>query len=557
MQRRNFLKTGALAGSAFFFSRTLASAQTVSSDATIEIMIDEPLGTISPLIYSHFTEELGAVIYDGVWVGEKSKIANTGGIRTALIEKMRQIKAPAIRWPGGCFADSYDWRDGVGPKDKRPPRPDFWVDDPDSKNLPRTGLPSYDPNQFGTDEFVRLCKLCGAEPYLAANVRSLNPLAFDQWVEYCNSPAGSTTWADVRAASGSAEPYNVQYWGVGNESWGCGGNFTPEEYASEYRRYQSCLPRYGVDLKLIASGPNQDDVDWTTRFFENIFKADRSIAPPFGWSMHYYTDLPEALKFTAEDVYPGYELADRMEKIMLDHWTAMGVYDRDHRVKLVVDEYGPCYRFSDTKLDPTHVLGQQLTVRDAIMTALTLDTFNRHPDKVGIGACAQLINCIDSLFLSHEDHFIVTPTFHVFDMYKGHQGGQAVRLQFSVPVISFSRKAIKKQLSATGDEAIVGGPPSRLWGLNGSASVTGKVLTLTVVNPHLTEARATQIMLRGDASAVSAEAEVLGGEDVHNHNTFEQPDAVTTKKPPVTVSGKVVQFTLPPSSVTRLTITLA
>ena len=557
MQRRNFLKTGALAGSAFFFSRTLASAQTVSSDATIEIMVDEPLGTISPLIYSHFTEELGAVIYDGVWVGEKSKIPNTGGIRTALIEKMRQIKAPAVRWPGGCFADSYDWRDGVGPKDKRPRRTDFWVDDRDAKNLPKQGLPSFDPNEFGTDEFVRFCKLSGAEPYLAANVRSLNAYAFDQWVEYCNSPAGSTTWSDVRAAGGSAAPYNVQYWGVGNESWGCGGNFTPEEYASEYRRYQSWLPRYGVDLKLVASGPNQDDVDWTTRFFENIFAPGRRIKPPFGWSMHYYTDLPEALKFTAEDVYPGYELANRMEKIMLDHWTAMGVYDRDHRVKLVVDEYGPWYRFSDTKLDPTHVLGQQLTIRDGIMTALTLDTFNRHPEKVALAACAQLINCIDSLFLSHEDHFITTPTFQVFDLYKEHQGGQALRVQFSVPDITFPRRAIRKQLSATGDETITGGPDARLWGLNGSASLTGKTLTLTVVNPHLTESHPTQVVLRGGASATAAEAEVLGGEDVHAHNTFEQPNAVVTRKATATVSGKVVQCTLPPSSVTRFTITLA
>jgi alpha-L-arabinofuranosidase len=557
MQRRSFLKTSALAGSAFLFSRKLPSQATASDDALIEIMLDEPLGTISPLTYSHFTEELGAVIYDGVWVGEKSKIPNTGGIRTALIEKMRQIKAPAVRWPGGCFADSYDWRDGVGPKDKRPRRTDFWVDDPDSKGLPGKGLPSYDPNQFGTDEFVRFCKLSGAEPYLAANVRSLNAYAFDQWVEYCNSPAGSTTWAEVRAAGGSPEPYNVQYWGVGNESWGCGGNFTPEEYASEYRRYQSWLPKYGVDLKLVASGPNQDDVDWTTRFFENIFTADRRIKPPFGWSMHYYTDLPEALKFTAEDVYPGYELADRMEKIMLDHWTAMGVYDRNHRVKLVVDEYGPWYRFSDTRLDPTHVLGQQLTVRDAVMTALTLDTFNRHPDKVGIAACAQLINCIDSLFLSHEEHFIITPVLHVFDMYKGHQGAQALRVQFSVPDISFPRKAIRKQLSSTGDEAVVGGPDARLWGLNGSASVNGKVLTLTVVNPHLTEGRPARIMLRGDASAAAAETEVLGGGDVHEHNTFEQPDAVATKRAIASVSGKVVQFTLPPSSVSRIAITLS
>jgi alpha-L-arabinofuranosidase len=250
-------------------------------------------------------------------------------------------------------------------------------------------------------------------------------------------------------------------------------------------------------------------------------------------------------------------LADRMEKIMLDHWTAMGVYDRTHHVKLVVDEYGPWYRFSDTKLDPTHVLGQQLTVRDAIMTALTLDTFNRHPEKVAIAACAQLINCIDSLFLSHEEHFITTPTFNVFDMYKSHQGGQAVRVQFSVPEISFPRQAIKKQLSSTGDEAMTGGPDARLWGMNGSASVTGKVLTLTVVNPNLTESHPVQIRLRGDASAASAEAEVLGGDDVHAHNTFEQPDAVVTKKMTATVSGKLVQTTLPPSSVTCLTITLS
>ena len=361
----------------------------------------------------------------------------------------------------------------------------------------------------------------------------------------------------MRAAAGSPAAYDVKYWGVGNESWGCGGDFTPEEYAAEYRRYQAWLPSYGVDLKLVASGPNQDDVNWTTRFFENIFMPGRRIKPPFGWSMHYYTDLQNALDFTASDVYPGYELADRMEKIMLDHWTAMGVYDRQHRVKLVVDEYGPWYRFSDTKLDPTHVLGQQLTVRDALMTALTLDTFNRNPDKVALAACAQLINCIDSLFLSHEDKFIVTPTFCVFDLYKEHQGGQAVRTQFDAPSITFPRKQMKRQLSSMGDEAEQQGGQSRLWGLNGSASLTGKTLTLTVVNPHLTEARSTQIMLRGGVSAVSAEAEYVGGQDIHDHNTFDQPNNVQTKKASASVSGKTVEFTFPPSSVTRLSVILS
>lgn len=557
MHRRDLLKTGALAGAGILLKPKATWAAT--ADAHIEISLDAPLGTVSPFIYSHFTEELGAVIYDGIWVGEKSKIANTHGIRTALVDKMRQIKAPAVRWPGGCFADSYDWRDGVGPRDKRPRRTDFWVDDPDSKGTAPLGPGNFDPNQFGTDDFVRFCGLAGAEPYLAANVRSLPAYVFDQWVEYCNSPAGSTTYADVRAASGSREPYNVKYWGVGNESWGCGGTFTPEEYAAEYRRYTAWVPSYGVDLHLIASGPNQDDMDWTRGFFENIF-GRRGIKPPFGWSLHYYTDLPAALKFKAEDVYPGYSLANRMEKIINDHWGIMGEYDREHTVKLIVDEYGPWYRFSDTKVDPSHVLGQQLTIRDAIMTAMTLDIFNRNPEKVAMAACAQLINCIDALFLSHEDQFITTPIFNVFDMYKDHMGGQGLEVNFSASPIHYRRQVIKRQLSPVGDEAVAPEskmPEASLWGLNGSASLQGKTLTLTVVNPHLTDSLDTQVVLRGGATAVSATAEVLGGGmDVHTHNTFAEPNNVVTSKASVQTSGSVLHFVFPPSSVVKITAQL-
>ncbi len=558
MQRRQFLKTSALAGTAFLVQPEKMFAAT--ADANIEVLLDAPLGTISPFIYSHFTEELGAVIYDGIWVGEKSKIPNQQGIRTSVVEKLRQIKAPAVRWPGGCFADSYDWRDGVGPRDKRPTRTDFWVDDPDSKNTAPLGPGNFDPNQFGTDDFVRFCKLSGAEPYLAANVRSLPALQFDQWVEYCNSPAGSNTYADMRAAGGSREPYNVKYWGVGNESWGCGGSFTPDEYAAEYRRYTAWVPRYGVDLKLIASGPNQDDVAWTESFFSNIF-GPRHTQAPYGWSLHYYTDLPEALSFKKTDVYPGYTLANRMEKIMNDHWTVMGVHDREHQVKLIVDEYGPWYRFSDTKVDPSHVLGQQLTIRDALMTAMTLDIFNRNPEKVAMAACAQLINCIDSLFLSHEDKFITTPIFNVFDMYKDHMGGEAVRVEFAAPSIHYPRVTVKKQLSPVGDEAVPAEEKTadvQLWGLNGSASRNGRTLTLTVVNPHLSEARETLINLRGDATPSSATALVLGGGmDVHTHNTFAEPNNVQTKSAAVTINGSTLTFTFPPSSVVRLTVQLA
>ena len=232
--RREFLIQSTAGLAALLLKWPALSAQISPSriaDSHIDVLLSEPLGTISPNIYGHFTENLGGVIYDGVWVGEDSKVPNEHGIRSALIERLRKIKAPVIRWPGGCFADSYDWRDGVGPREKRPRRTNFWNEYPQSPAIHK-----YDPNQFGTDDFVRFCRLTGAEPYLAANLRSLPAEEFDHWVEYCNSPEGSTSLADLRKAGGSPQPLNVRYWGVGNESWGCGGEFTAQEYAVEFRR---------------------------------------------------------------------------------------------------------------------------------------------------------------------------------------------------------------------------------------------------------------------------------------------------------------------------------
>ncbi len=270
MERRDFLKTAAASTAAtLVFGRRAALSQMAGSH--IEVAVDEPIGTIAPEIYGHFTEHLGTVIYGGVFVGEDSKIANQHGLRSALIEKMRAMKAPVVRWPGGCFADSYDWRDGIGPREKRPRRTNFWVDaypkSVSGKNIPQV----FDPNTFGTADFARFCKLCGAEPYIAANVRSLPAIEFDHWVEYCNSPQGSTTLADVRASDGFADPLNVRYWGVGNESWGCGGNFDPEDYAIEFKRYTTWVPGYGVPLRLVASGPSSDEQAWTRGFANKLY----------------------------------------------------------------------------------------------------------------------------------------------------------------------------------------------------------------------------------------------------------------------------------------------
>ena len=552
MQRRQFLKNSAIAGTSLAFAAN--SLRAASADAQIDILATEPIGEISPNIYGQFTEHIGGVIYDGVWVGENSKIPNQHGIRSQLIERMKQIHVPIVRWPGGCFADSYDWKDGIGPASKRPRRTNFWESDPElSSHVHDKGPQLFETNQFGTNEFVQFCRLTGAEPYLAANVRSLPALDFDHWVEYCNSPAGSTTLAETRAAAGFPEPFKVRYWGVGNESWGCGGNFTPEQYASEFRRYSQWIPRFGVDLQLIGSGPNGNDLDWTHRFFEQLRSEPAFDNASFtGWSIHHYAwnlsrgktsdwvaGKGDALQFDNLDWYELFRETNRIEQIVQDQWAAIGHYDPQRKIKLVVDEYGPWYR-EGTELDPTHFLGQQVTLRDALATAITLDVFNRNAEKVGMAMCAQLINNLNALFFSHEDRFTTTPNFHVFDMYSAHQGAESLRTVFSAPDLQYDRD----------------GKPARFWGLNGSASRKGNTITLTAVNPALSKPAETTITLR-DATISKVSATVLTAKDRHAHNTFDQPNAVNTAPLAAALHGSLVTVTIPPASVIKMELTLA
>jgi alpha-L-arabinofuranosidase len=459
---------------------------------------------------------------------------------------------PVVRWPGGCFADSYDWKDGTGAPAERPRRTNFWESDPDAARLGEKGQQIFETNEFGTNEFIRFCRIIEAQPYFAANVRSLPALEFDRWVEYCNSPAGSTTLAQLRAATGFPEPFNVQYWGVGNESWGCGGNFTPEQYASEFRRYTDWIPRYGVDLQLIGSGPNGNDIDWTHRFFERIYSDRAYNNPSFtGWSVHHYASTlsrgkttdwiaakGDAVQFDPIDWFELLRECDRIEQIILDQWAVMGQYDAQHRIKLVVDEYGPWYR-EGTEVDPSHIFGQQITVRDALATALTLDTFNRNAEKVGMATCAQLINNLNALFLAHEDHFVATPNFHVFAMYAGHQGGQAIRAECFAPQITYARD----------------GKPSHFWGLNGSASLKNRVVTLTLINPNLHDPMEIEILLRGGA-ARTASGVVLTASDMRAHNTFQNPQVVVPRDLPALVDGPSVKVTAPAMAVVKLSVTL-
>jgi alpha-N-arabinofuranosidase len=509
------------------------------ADSHIEILLDEPIATIAPELYGHFTEHLGGVIYGGVWVGEGSAIPNIGGVRKALVDAMRPIHPSVVRWPGGCFADSYDWRDGVGPVAQRPVRTNFWAADPGLKAV-AGGSAKYEPNQFGTSEFNRFCRLVGAQPYLAANVRSLPAGAFDQWLEYCNGPADTTTWSRVRAATGDRDPYNVQFWGVGNEAWGCGGDFTPEEYAEEFRRFTTGSgSQLDVPLKFVASGPNGGDVDWTRRLLTAL--ADRgSLDRVWGLSMHHYSSAPgagdDAVAFDDRGWYDLLASANRMESIVDSIWEVVRQLDRQHHVRLAVDEWGAWHRNAPI-LDPSHLFESQSTMRDALVTGLTLDIFHRHADKIAMANVAQLINCIHSLFLADGDEFLVTPSYHVFAMYAAHQGAQAVRTLVSAP-----------QVSWMGDNHA----RNTLWGLNGSASRQGQEITLTVTNTSLTEPRETEIAVRGGAVR-TLRATTLVAASVHDVNTFDHPGTVA----PVTRDvSPGANYIFPPASVTRLTMGL-
>jgi len=563
--RRAALKSSTLAAAALTLrGPRLFSQASAAVDAHIDIVPSEPIATISPEIYSHFIEHLGGVIYDGVWVGADSKIPNTRGIRQAFIDTMKAVQAPVLRWPGGCFADSYDWRDGLGAAANRPARAGFWGQE--------------DSNEYGLHEFMHTCQAIGCKPYLAANMRSLPARDFYQEIEYCNAPSGAiatnsaakpvhNALAAERAANGDPEPFNVDLWGVGNESWGCGGNLVPEEYAAMFRRFTAWTPSFtGVAPRFVAVGPNGDDVDWTRRLFQSL-DANPERRHLFGLSVHYYTSGSpsafaegDALQFGPDEFYDLLTRASIMERVVTDHYAAIGNTQQpgQPKVKLVVDEWGAWYSKS-TQLGPQYNLSQQSTMRDALLTGITLDIFQKHADKVAVANVAQSINCIHSLMLAQEDKFTVTPTFHVFQMYMPHRGGQSVRAEFSAPAI---RNPLANASIPVGGNSYTGSLEAvkLLAGLSGSASISAtnpKLLTLTVVNPHLDRPVTTEIGVAG-AGIASYGGMVLEEDDIHAHNDFAHPNAVhPTAVVAAQPSGGRLVHTFPAASVTTLQLTLA
>ena len=510
------------AAARFGFSKARAAAP---DGAVVRIDPSRPIGRIQPAVHSHFAEHIGGVIYDGIWVGPESKIPNVDGIRKDTIDHVRRLGKVAVRWPGGCFADRYHWRDGIGPSERRPRRFGRWRDDTET-------------NRFGTREFLRFCKLVGVEPYFAANVGTGTPEEFQQWVEYVNAPAGSTTLADERVANGDREPAAVRYWGVGNESWGCGGKFTPEDYCREYRRFTEWVPGYGVPLYFIAAGPNGNDTAWTRRFFAKW--ADYSRAPIQGWAPHYYCGTTgHALNFTHDQWYEMLHKANRMEALINDQWAALGEVDKEHKIKLVIDEWG-AWHPEGTEINRRHLFEQMGCLRDALVAALTLDTFHRHAEKVDMANIAQLVNNLHSLFLADEDKFVATPTFHVFELYRPHQGAEALHLDVETPAVAFR----------------AGGKEESIFRLAGSASRSGKDLFLTLVHSHVTEPLEVSIRVAG-ASVSAARRTAIHHAALNAHNTFERPAEVAPVAGDVPAQGTEARIVLEPASISRIDLKLA
>jgi alpha-L-arabinofuranosidase len=490
--------------------------------ASVEIILNETIGTINPNIYGHFMEHLGGCIAEGTWVGTDSPIPNTDGVRNDVVAALKEVGAPVIRWPGGCFADDYHWQDGIGKRENRPKRINIhWGN-------------VIENNQFGTHEFMAFCRNVGAEPYFCGNLGSGTPHEMRDWVEYCNYPSGSTH-AETRAANGHPDPFNVLFWGVGNENWGCGGNFTPEDYGTEYRKFASFMRNWGNDpLQLIACGPNGNDLDWTRRFFHKLRK-DYGSAPIHHYAAHYYCGTAgTATEYTEAQWYELLWKAIQMEPLVVQQRAAMDIFDPQRKIGLIVDEWGTWH--PPTPGHNPAFLWQQNTVRDALVAALNLDIFNRHADKVVMTNIAQTINVLQALLLTDGDKMIKTPTYHVYHLYQPHHGGRAVRLLCESETI----------------DCTVGGKEQKLPLLAGSASVKDGVLTITLTNSHATAAQEITLSLHGATLPQTAELATISHPSIHAHNTFEESETVVPNYSTASAQG----LTLPPASVTRLTFTL-
>lgn len=487
---------------------------------------------ISKHIYGHFAEHLGRCIYGGFWVGKDSPIPNINGYRKDVVQAFKDIDIPNLRWPGGCFADEYHWKDGIGPKENR-------------KKMINThwgGL--VEDNSFGTHEFMGLCQELGCKPYICGNVGSGTPQEMNEWIEYMTFD-GESPMSRLREQNGHKEAWKLDFFGIGNENWGCGGNMRPEYYADLYRRFQTYVRQYGQNkIFKIAGGANVDDYNWTEVLMRNAhWLMD-------GLSLHYYTyeyrfeDKRSATQFDTEGYYRALKNAFRMDELVRRHSEIMDKYDPAKRIALVVDEWGSWY-LPEPGTNPGF-LYQQNTMRDAVIAGIHLNIFNNRSDRVRIANIAQAVNVLQAPVLTEGDKILLTPTWHIFHMFKGHQDAQLLESTFA------------SESTGLYDQNIL------VPGLSVSASQkkdekTGKTNYLaTVVNTSCESSKEVEISFANmDGEIKNPIGSIIAAEKMTDFNTFDNPQKVIEKSLPVKVIDKeTVSITMPACSVASVTFSL-
>lgn len=499
-----------------------ASAQS-PLEARLILLPDTTGPVISRHVYGHFAEHLGRNVYDGFWVGEDSDIPNVRGVRSDLVAALKEIGVPNLRWPGGCFADIYHWRDGIGPREDRPTVPNrFWGR-------------AMEDNSFGTHEFMDLAAQLGATPYIAGNLGSGTVQEMSDWAEYLTAGDGSPM-ALLRQENGREEPWEVGWIGVGNESWGCGGNMRAAFYADLYRQYATYLRQYAPGVPLVAAGPSAgfggygSDLEWT----ETLMREAGGMMQ--GYSLHYYTVTHNwtvkgsATDFTEDEWFTTLYRSTWMDSVVTAHGRIMDQYDPEKRIAIVMDEWGTWYDVEPGT--PGWGLFQQNTLRDGLVAAITLNILNNHADRVRVANLAQAVNVLQALVLTDGPRMLLTPTYDVFAMYKGHQDGRLVPSRVEGPQLSNGEEAMP-MVSASVSDAVDG---TRL---------------VTLSNAGLN--RAVRVVLSG--TYLVQGAEVLTAEAMNAHNTFEEPSLVrrqTFSRASVVPGG--VEVVLPPKSVVAITL---
>ncbi|MBR5973818.1 MAG: alpha-N-arabinofuranosidase [Clostridiales bacterium] len=501
-----------------------------------KLVIDpqKELGHINPELQGHFSEHLGRCIYGGVYVGENSDIPNTNGMRNDVVSALKELKLPVLRWPGGCFADEYHWKDGIGEKSKR-------------KKMINTNWGGVvEDNSFGTHEYMELCRQLGCKTYINGNVGSGTVQEMSEWVEYMTFD-GVSPMAELRKENGHEEPWRVDFFGIGNENWGCGGNMLPEYYADQFRQYQSYVKNYAPDKKIskIACGPNAQDYEWMETVLRQCHKLSGSWNGAHGFidgiSLHYYT-LPydwakkgAATGFNEIEWYMTLSKTLFMEELVTKHSAIIDRYDPDHKIGLIVDEWGTWYDVEEGT-NPGF-LYQQNTMRDALVAAINLNIFNKHCDRVKMANIAQLVNVLQAVILTEGEKIVKTPTYHVFNMYKHHQDGTLIGSFVDTKTIGLQEEYQVPNLHESC-----------------SKDKDGKY-HITLANLSVEESYEICTDILGNEIA-SAKAEILTGK-MDDKNTFEAPDVVKTLSfDTLSVNGDKITFTIPANSVIHIEVEL-